>query len=172
MLTRVVDEGKLRGVYIPEIDEQATHGQFVDDTHVLIEAWKEFVEESFRVFRFMGNALGLFVKESEVKAICVADGPIPHELQALPFIWESKGNLSKLLGILIGQDISPQSMQTYLQEALEKRLTLAKRNPHSLMVRVQIANQVVDNVLWYMLQVWSDSPSFLEKLDDIVKDFI
>lgn len=63
-------------------------------------------------------------------------------------------------------------MHIYLQEPLEKRLQQAKKNPHSLMVRVQIANQLIDNVLWYMLKVWSGDFSFLDRLDAIVQDFI
>lgn len=82
------------------------HRQFVDNTHVIIEAKPVFVEETFKVFRTMGKASGLYVKEMNVKAVFVADTLVPPKLRSLPFSWESKGNLSKLLGIFIKQEIS------------------------------------------------------------------
>lgn len=40
------------------------------------------------------------------------------------------------------------------------------------MVCVQIANQFIVSVLWYMLQLWPGDLNFLVKLDNLVKDFI
>lgn len=147
ILTKATDERLIKGVHIPETGEQATHGKLVDDTHVLIEARKDYVDETFKVFRTMGRALGLFLKEINVKAVYVVDALVPQELQDLLFNWELEGNLSKFLGIFIGRDILLQSMQVYLQKVLERCLRLAKRNAHSLMVRVQIVKQLIKSVL-------------------------
>lgn len=58
----------------------------------------------------MGQASRLFVKEIEVQAIFVANKLLPQDLKDLPFNWETEGNLSKLLDIFIGKDLSPLSM--------------------------------------------------------------
>lgn len=51
-------------------------------------------------------------------------------------------------------------------------MNLARKNPQNLMVCVQIANQFIVSVLWYMLQLWPGDLNFLVKLDNLVKDFI
>lgn len=173
MITEGADRDLIRGVHIPEIGDQHTHGQFADDTKVMIEAKRAYVDHVFSVFRTLGEASGLFVKETDiVRAVHLLDQPLPDELVDLPWIWETEGNLSKVLGVFMGIEISADSMQRYLQEALDKRLAMARRKPQTLMLRVQMANQLISNVLWYMLHVWPGDFSFLDSLDKQIREFI
>lgn len=87
-----------------------THGQFVDDTNVTIEARREYVEETFVVFCRMGEALGLHIKYMGVKVVLISEHPLPQELAYLDFIWEDNQACSKLLGVFVGIEISPLLM--------------------------------------------------------------
>lgn len=52
-----------------ETGEDYTHGQFVDDTNMVVEVKVEYIEYTFNIFQQMGLASRLFVKESGVKAV-------------------------------------------------------------------------------------------------------
>lgn len=58
----------------------------------------------------MGYASGLFIKETTIKVVYISDQPMSLELLQLDWQWESKGYLSKILGVFIGDDISLASM--------------------------------------------------------------
>lgn len=51
----------------------------------------------------------------------------------------------------MGMEISIEKMCSYIQEALDKRLEMARCKPQTLMLQVQIANKLVVQVLSYML---------------------
>lgn len=120
----------------------------------------------------MGSCIGFVCEGRGGKSSLHCGHPLPQELLDLPRNWEANGSLTKLLCIFIGAEISADSMKTYLLETLEKRLKIARKSPHNLMVWVQIANQLISSVLWYMLQLWPGDFDFLEMLDNLVKDFI
>lgn len=84
------------------MSEQYTHGQFADDTNIIVEAKKEYVDATFDIFQCKGKAFGRFVKEEGVKAILISDQPMTYEIKDLSFSWEEEGSLSKLLGFLWG----------------------------------------------------------------------
>lgn len=128
-------------------------------------AKREFIDNTFSLFQTFGNASGLFVKEIGVKAILISNNPNPHELEDLPFVWESEDNPSKVLSVFMGEEISLESMSTYLQETLDKRLQIARRLPQTLKLRVHLVNQFVSSTMMYMLQVWPGDPTFLQGLD-------
>lgn len=67
----------------------------------------------------MGEAFGLFIKESGLKAVFISPRPLPDSLQYLDWEWETEQNLSKLLGFHVGTDISPQRLSQAILEALE-----------------------------------------------------
>lgn len=73
----------------------------------------------------------------------ILDGVLPTDLQDLDFVWEIDDILSKLLGVFVGCDISPQRMLQTLSGTLDKSLEKARKNPYTLGVRVQIVNQLV-----------------------------
>lgn len=83
MIFKVVEEGLIKRVPIEEIGDQYTHSQFVDDTSVIIEAKIEYVDATFQIFRCMGRASGLFIKEGGVKTILISEQAMPIELLAL-----------------------------------------------------------------------------------------
>lgn len=87
LLTQAADEGHIKGVYIEETSEQATHGQFVDNTNVIIEVKRNYIDYTFGIFKKMGLASELYVKESGVKVVLVPDQPIPLELANLDWCW-------------------------------------------------------------------------------------
>lgn len=156
LITEAVDQGRIRGVSIVETEDQYTHGQFVDDTSMIIEAKVLYVEATFEIFRCMGNASGLYIKETKVKAIFISHHPMLEDINALAFPWETKANLSKFLGFFIGEDIFSNRMVQHLAENLEKILEKARLSPHSLVVRVKVANQFVNCVLGYMTMLYID----------------
>lgn len=155
-----------------EIEDQYTHGQFVDDTNVIVEAKVEYIEATFEIFKCMGNASGLYVKESNVKAVFIFNHSMPMNIQALAFNWETEANLTKLLGFFIGENISSNCMVQHLAESLEKRLEKSRLSPHSLVVRVKIASQFVICVLGYMTPLYTGTMAQLEQLDWTIKDFV
>lgn len=55
---------------------------------------------------------------------------------------------------------------------LEDRLVKVRLQHHTLLVRVDIANQLISNTMWYMLQVWLGEITQLEAMDGKIKDFI
>lgn len=63
MLTKAADEGKIKGVFVPEVDDQVTHGQFVDDTNVVIVAKCLYVDNLFQIFRTLGTHLGCTLRK-------------------------------------------------------------------------------------------------------------
>lgn len=84
LLTQAADQGRIRGVYISETDKQITHGQFMDDTNVIIKAKREYVIEAmFEVFRKMRRVSGLNIKYDGMKAVLVSNQQLPHELEDL-----------------------------------------------------------------------------------------
>lgn len=124
-------------------------------------ATKDYVTQTFALFQTFGEALGLFVKEIGIKEFLISDDPLPQELADLPFMWEIVENPSKVLGVFVGDKISPKNMGTYLQETLDKRLAITCKFPQTLKQRVQLANQFVASTMMYMLKVFLDKPSFL-----------
>lgn len=151
MLTKATDEGRIKGVYIPEIEDQITHGQSVDDTNAVIIAKREYVDNLFLIFRTLGEASGLFVKEHGVKVVLISEEELPEELQDLDWSFETDTSLSKLLGIFIGRDILSQMMVDYMGEMLDGKLIKARRNPYTLTMRVLVVNQLVSCIVSYML---------------------
>lgn len=113
-LTEASNVGLIWGVFLPETGEEHTHDQFSDDTKVIIVAKREYIQNNFALFRTFGEASGLFIKETGVKAFLISDDPIPPELLDLPFNWEIVENPSKVLGVFMGDEISLDNMCTYL----------------------------------------------------------
>lgn len=76
-LSKAASDGLIKGVYIQEMGEDIhTHNQFFDDTSCVIEAKTEYVEATLHIFKEIGNAFDLFIKEHGIKAII-----IPQDLQ-------------------------------------------------------------------------------------------
>lgn len=77
LLTQAADRGRIKGVFIPETGDQVTHSQLVDDTNVIIEANRDYVEATFDVFRLLGCASSLDIKYSGIKAVLISNWPLP-----------------------------------------------------------------------------------------------
>lgn len=154
-----------------QVSNMYTHGQFSDDTSIIIEAKLEYMEAMFNVFHCMGKASGLFVKETGVKVVLIYNQALPQELEGLDWSWENETNTTKLLGFFIGESISPDIMVPHLARMLEHRLQLAKLNPQSLVVRVKIANLQIISALGYMAMLWTGSLQQLDHMDHIIKEF-
>lgn len=114
MISKAAERGLIRGVPIPVAGEQYTHGQFADDPNVILEAKKEYMEATFDIFRCMGKASRLFVKEEGVKVVLIFDLPMMDEIKELNFNWEKEMGMSKLLGFYVGEDIFAIIMTNYL----------------------------------------------------------
>lgn len=68
--------------------------------------------------------------------------------------------------------LSFSRMTQYLTETLENRLSYARKNIYSLAMRVTLANQLVGNACWYMLQIWLGKKEVFEKFDKKFNDFV
>lgn len=79
----VVNASKIVGVLVPEVDDHITHIQFADDTSILIQAKREYMDNLFQNFKTLGKASGLFVKESGVKVVLVPELSVPVDLRDL-----------------------------------------------------------------------------------------
>lgn len=86
---------KIKGLCVEEIGEQYTHGQFDNDMSIIVEAKMEYVEETFSIFRCMGQSFGLYIKEIEIQVVLISKGPLPKELMALDWNWEDELNPNK-----------------------------------------------------------------------------
>lgn len=107
LLTQEIDRGDIRGVYIAETGEQYSHGQFSDDTNMVIEASRGYIDATFEIFHTMGKASGLFVKTSRVKAVLVPSQLLPPKFSDVDWVWEDDSNCSKLLRMFVGTKIAP-----------------------------------------------------------------
>lgn len=80
--------------------------------------------------------------------------------------------MSKLLRVHIGQDISKEWMLKQIEETLEKKLTLAKKNPTNLIARILIVKQILYASLWYILALWAGDAKDLKCIDKIILYFL
>lgn len=69
LITQASDRGLIRGVYIAKTGEQYTHKQFANDTIVVVEAKREFIDTTFAIFQLMDRAFGIFIKSYGVKLL-------------------------------------------------------------------------------------------------------
>lgn len=138
---------------------------------MVVEARREYVDQVYSIFKTIGHALRLFIKESRVKAIFIFNEPMPNDIQALDCVWESGEDMSKLLGFYVGTKISANLSKRHLENILDKRLHDARLNPYSIPVKVVVANQMINNMFSYTIQLWSGDIKDLEWIDKEVKDF-
>lgn len=117
----------------------------MDDTNCVIEATPEYIENTLSIFRDMGNASGLFIKEQGIKAVFISPRPLPPILFYLDWVWEFGLNISKLLGFYIGTGLSSELMSQHLDTVLEDRLQKAKLQHHTL---------VTHGAVWLWLTSW------------------
>lgn len=82
-LTTTALDGTIASVPIPEIRKQSTHGQFVDDTSCVSEAQPHYIENTLAIFKDIGNASSLFIKEQGIKVVFISRHPLPASLQHL-----------------------------------------------------------------------------------------
>lgn len=95
MLNAAADQGLIKGVPIWETGEQITHAQFANDTSITIVAKRCSMDHLFRIFKILGDASGLYVKEQGVKAIHILEKEVPTELLNLDWEWELDDTLTK-----------------------------------------------------------------------------
>lgn len=77
LFTQAIDKSIIKGVYVEEAGEQVTHGQYADDTNVILEAKRQYIDATFEIFRLLGRAFGLFVKEVGVQAVLIPSQLVP-----------------------------------------------------------------------------------------------
>lgn len=59
----VVNASKIVGVLVPEVDDHITHIQFADDTSILIQAKREYMDNLFQNFKTLEKHLGYLLKK-------------------------------------------------------------------------------------------------------------
>lgn len=136
-----------------------------------MEASREVIDNTLAIFRTIGKASSLFVKEVEIKAMLISDRPLPAELASLDCIWEEEASLTKILGFYVESDLSLDRMLQFLSNELDRRLHNARKSHHLLLRRVVIANQLITSGLAYMLALWLGRWDVLEEFDRRIRDF-
>lgn len=172
MLTKASDQGLIKGDFVEEIEDHRTHVQLVDDTSVVAKAFVGCIQNVLGIFRVLGQASSLFIKEQGLHVVWVSKRPLSAEFRVLDWVWEDEDSLTKLLGFYIRTEISPEWMVQHLTIVLENRLWNARKAHHSLIMRVTIANQLVSCALMYMLRVWPGDMGQLDLFDSAIRDFI
>lgn len=59
LLSAEVEAGKIKGVDIKETEEQHSHGQFINNTSMIVEAKRQYVDQVLCTCRLMGQASSL-----------------------------------------------------------------------------------------------------------------
>lgn len=77
------NQDKIQGVDIGETSKRVTHGQFVDDTDVIIQAKCKYVDATFTIFKTMRQASKLYGMENGVKVVYIGGNHLPQELADL-----------------------------------------------------------------------------------------
>lgn len=77
MLSFANDQGLIKGVPILETRDEVTHSQFSDNTSVTIVANLEMIENTLGIFRTLGEAFGLHIKERGIKAVYLGSSVAP-----------------------------------------------------------------------------------------------
>lgn len=121
LLTQAANLGLIKGVFVEEIGKQITHNQYADDTTVIIEAKREGIEHLFDIFRMMGKASNLYVKESGVKATLVPDQLVPTVLGDLDWSWETPSHTSKCWDYTLGPRFCPYTWNSRLNRSSKLR---------------------------------------------------
>lgn len=143
-LFKLIRKG-LSEVYASRKWGKTTHGKIVDSTiNCVIEAKLEYISATFDIFCLMGNTSGIFVKEINIKAIFISNGPLPSKLLALSMVWEDTKSPSKLLGFFVGTwvgiELPSNIICSHLAKPLKLCLRKANMRHYNLLTRVCIAN--------------------------------
>lgn len=93
------------------------------------------------MFRTVGDAFGLYIKELGIKVVLISSRLMPARLASLDWVWEDEESLSKFLGFYVGTTLSFDRMFQYLSDEQDRCLHFARKAHHSLLLRVAIANQ-------------------------------
>lgn len=63
---------------IEETGEEYTHTQFANDTSMVVEVDIVVINNTLQIFRDMGVASGLYIKEEHIKAVYISPLPSPN----------------------------------------------------------------------------------------------
>lgn len=58
-----------------------------------------------------------------------------------------------------------------LMTVLEKNLAKAKKDPHSFIAKVQIANIFLKGPMWYIVVLWAGSEGDLQEMERVIISF-
>ncbi|CAM6127491.1 unnamed protein product [Calypogeia fissa] len=145
---------------------------FADDVRLIIRASLPQILYAKEIFEIYGKAFGLFMKWHGTKAVFISVNPLPTEFLALGWAWESSRSTTKLLGLFVNSAIDAACMETQIKSMLNDRLARARLNPHSLIARVSVINQLILGGLWYSLALWTGSSSLLKKVQRGIMNFL
>lgn len=118
------------GLHLPEENLHEVHGMYTDDMNLILKGNLENIQNCHSIFNQFGRASGLFCNWTSPKAVFISRNPMPQELRALNWTWETGPNHSKLLGFYIGENISHEQMVQQIQGKMEE--SIGKAKPSSL----------------------------------------
>lgn len=87
----------------------------MDNTSVVVEAQRDYVDQVFSIFCRMGYASSLFIKETEVKAMYISRVVMSTDIQSLDCVWNSGENILKLFGFYVGEEILARLFRRHLE---------------------------------------------------------
>lgn len=86
------------------------HGMYADDVNIVLEAIGPNILRCKQLFGIFDQASGLLCNWDFPTAVFISPNPLPEELLALNWTWETGPNFLKLLGFYIRENIPYEDM--------------------------------------------------------------
>lgn len=172
LITKETGARRIKGVHIEETDDQYMHGQFVNNTSIVVQAERRYVDHVLDTFWLMGQAFGLYIKKTRIKFVYISLEPMPKDIWTLDWDFESEDNWSKLPDFHIGLGILAVQLLNHLEVVLEKWLHDAHLNPYSILVWVTLPTRFMESTFWYYIQLWLSNFFDMDIIDKEILCFI
>ena len=165
MVKKAVDEGRLRGVYLPGGKKQHYISQYADDSSFMVRGTKEDVDEFVKILETFSEASGMEINWEKSSAYWF-DRHIPKSEWLLSYNWKwaEEGDLSKLLGTPFGLNLDTKDIDQFLYNKIAKKFVYWRSMKLSLAGRIVICNQVLLSTLWFFITVWGGSNKALRRI--------
>ncbi|KAL3687123.1 hypothetical protein R1sor_013432 [Riccia sorocarpa] len=147
-------------------------GYFADDSHLLLSAEKQNLQNAKTLLNSFANASGLIVQweKSKAKWISTTNTP-PDWLQELDWVWEQLDHTDKLLGFYFTVCLDEEAIfQAAMQKNLSKINMLSSRST-SIHGRI-ITNHLIYGVLWFILPLWTRGKAKIRQIETTILKYV
>ena len=123
LITKVVSEGRLKGIILPRGKKQQSISQYADDFSFMIRGEKQYVDELVRLLKLFSEASGMEINWEKSSAYWF--DKFTHKpiwLNGYGWKWAEDGDLSKLLGTPFGLNLDTKDVDHFLYSKISKKL--------------------------------------------------